>query len=251
MSLLKRFRDESGLTQQQLADAAGTSQPQIRRLENSDRKLTKEWAERLAPALGVKPQELLFAPDRDNEVKVVPIDAVIADDPDFDPDAYEGASSAEPYHPKMVGARPEIDVRPGAGLGTVGQHVSINSKGIATGHRVVAEWLFPDQFIRHEIGATPSGIIVMPVVGDSMRGTLEPGDRILVDTADNIFGQDAIYVIDDGDGEPRVKRLVKILFSTPPKVAIVSDNPNAHREETVELAELRVVGRVVGRVTRM
>lgn len=48
------------MSQPQLAALANTSQPQIWRLENSERKLSKEWAERLAPHLGVRPVDLLF-----------------------------------------------------------------------------------------------------------------------------------------------------------------------------------------------
>lgn len=58
---LRELREAEGLTQTQLAEAVGTSQPQINRLENGDRKLTKEWAERLAPVLKTTPQKLLFS----------------------------------------------------------------------------------------------------------------------------------------------------------------------------------------------
>lgn len=43
-----------------LGEAVGTSAQQIDRLERGERKLTREWAERLASALGVPPQSLLF-----------------------------------------------------------------------------------------------------------------------------------------------------------------------------------------------
>lgn len=60
MSALRNYRQKQKLSQAALAELAGTSQPQIKRLEDGDRKLTKEWAERLAPHLGVTPQELIF-----------------------------------------------------------------------------------------------------------------------------------------------------------------------------------------------
>lgn len=49
-----------GLSQQALADLVGTSQPQIKRLEDGARKLTKEWAERLAPSLHTSAEVLMF-----------------------------------------------------------------------------------------------------------------------------------------------------------------------------------------------
>lgn len=48
------------MSQQALADRIGTSQPQIKRLEDGARKLTKEWAERLAPALQTTAESLMF-----------------------------------------------------------------------------------------------------------------------------------------------------------------------------------------------
>lgn len=65
MNMIKVLREKLGLTQQQLADAVGTSQPQIKRLEGGERTLTKEWAERLASHLETTPEILLFGdPDK-------------------------------------------------------------------------------------------------------------------------------------------------------------------------------------------
>ena len=60
VSVLKNYRLQRGLTQVQLAKLVGTSQAQIYRLENSERKLTVEWAERLAQALSTTAEKLLF-----------------------------------------------------------------------------------------------------------------------------------------------------------------------------------------------
>lgn len=56
---IKELRESAGLTQQQLAARAGTSQPQIDRLEKSSRRLTQDWMNRLSRALGCEPQDLL------------------------------------------------------------------------------------------------------------------------------------------------------------------------------------------------
>jgi len=60
MNELKQIREKLGLTQNALAELVKTSQPQILRLEKSKRKLTKEWAERLAPALHTTAEALMF-----------------------------------------------------------------------------------------------------------------------------------------------------------------------------------------------
>lgn len=60
-SPLFRLRKQRGMTQQQLADKVfpTTSQSQIDRLEKAQRTLTEKWARRLAPALGVAPEDLI------------------------------------------------------------------------------------------------------------------------------------------------------------------------------------------------
>lgn len=66
MNNLKFFREKMGLSAKKLAELAGTSQPQIFRLENGHRKLTKEWAVRLAPHLSVTPKQLMFSEQETN-----------------------------------------------------------------------------------------------------------------------------------------------------------------------------------------
>ncbi|NDV87068.1 helix-turn-helix domain-containing protein [Aurantimonas aggregata] len=60
MSNLRHYRLQAGMSQARLAELAKTSQPQINKLEIGDRKLTREWAERLAPHINATAQELLF-----------------------------------------------------------------------------------------------------------------------------------------------------------------------------------------------
>ncbi|MEM6462791.1 MAG: S24 family peptidase [Pseudomonadota bacterium] len=60
---IRDLRESRGMTQARLAQLTATSQPQIRRLEAGERRLTKDWAERLAPHLGVSALELMFGED--------------------------------------------------------------------------------------------------------------------------------------------------------------------------------------------
>ncbi len=59
-SHLENLRRKAGYTMQQLADLAGTTAPQINKLEKGQRDLDKKWALRLAPYLGVTAEELIF-----------------------------------------------------------------------------------------------------------------------------------------------------------------------------------------------
>lgn len=56
---LKELRLKSGLTLDELAIRAGTSQPQIFRLERGERDMSLEWIDRLSKALPCRPYELL------------------------------------------------------------------------------------------------------------------------------------------------------------------------------------------------
>ncbi|MBW8637039.1 helix-turn-helix transcriptional regulator [Hoeflea sp. WL0058] len=60
MNAIRKLREQRNLTQTELARRAQTSQPQINRLETGERQLSKEWAEKLAPHLGISPAELMF-----------------------------------------------------------------------------------------------------------------------------------------------------------------------------------------------
>ena len=58
--MLKLYRKRKGITQEQLADLVGATHPTIQRLENGKISFTLEWAQRLAPHLGVEPVNLMF-----------------------------------------------------------------------------------------------------------------------------------------------------------------------------------------------
>lgn len=57
--ILRRLREQAGLTQDQLAEMASTSQGQIAKLEKGERRMTVDWAVKLAGVLGVEPLDLL------------------------------------------------------------------------------------------------------------------------------------------------------------------------------------------------
>ncbi len=80
------------------------------------------------------------------------------------------------------------------------------------------------------------------VRGDSMQGTIEPGDLIFVDVRVNYFDGDGIYVF-DFNGDTFVKRLQKVKND----LFVISDNPK-YREWSInqeEASMLHVSGRVM------
>lgn len=169
----------------------------------------------------------------------------------YDPDADENDEgySHETWKPRIAGARPEIDVRLGAGEGSVGQMLTIGSNGGMTGHRVVAEWVLPEAFMVGVMEANAARTIIMEVVGDSMQPTYQPGDRVMVDLAQTRMVADTVYAISDGFSEPQIKRLQRIPFSNPPRVNIISDNPALDNFEA-ELERVHIIGRICGVIAR-
>lgn len=176
----------------------------------------------------------------------------------FDPDALEQSSEAnaargysrEFWKPSLEGALPEVDVKLGAGSGSIGEIINIAvGNETVCGHAVVAEWLIPMTYLRNEAKASPTHTLVMEVVGDSMIPSYLPGDRVLVDMSQNTMTSDTVYAISDGHSEPQIKRLQRVPFSDPVEVRIISDNTNLERF-TVELDRLTIIGRIVGHIAR-
>lgn len=200
----------------------------------------------LARALGVTPEYLLTG-----EQDHIPSEEVAAGLGGSSNAGSNGHSSLQNYKAELPGAVPEVDARAGAGDGNVGEHevVTLRRGETYVGHKVTAEWVFPPAFLRHELRTQPGHIIVIEVVGDSMSPTLDSGDRLIVDAGHSRPSPDGIYVIDEGDG-PMVKRVQLVRRSDPVEIRIISDNPR-HETYTLLLSDVRVIGRVSGRVTRM
>lgn len=100
----------------------------------------------------------------------------------------------------------------------------------------------PDQ-ARVIFGNRPeTSVKLINVRGDSMEGTIEPGDLIFVDVAVSNFDGDGIYVF-DFNGDMFVKRLQKVKS----EIIVISDNPR-YREWSIseeEMHMLHVSGRVM------
>lgn len=154
------------------------------------------------------------------------------------------------YHPKIRSALPELDVWAGAGEGRDGEIIALQmGEENYSAHKVTAEWLLPESFLYGQARATKSQTLVLPVIGDSMFPTYNYGDRILVDLSQKSFVPDTVFVISDGISPPRIKRLVLVHGTKPPKVRIISDNQLVPSEEHF-LTDVVIIGRVCGVIAR-
>ena len=236
-----------GLSASAASSKAGLSRYAISNIQKNPNSVPRgQTLLQLARALETTPEYLLTG-ERDH----IPSEEVAAGIGARSEREHFGASSLEKYLGKVPEAVPEIDAKAGAGNGTVGEHevVTLRRGEAFVGHKVVSEWVFPSTFLRHELRMQPGEIMVLEVVGDSMSPSLESGDRVLVDTTYAKPTPDGIYVIEEGDG-PMVKRLQLVRRSDPPQIRIISDNKH-HEPYTLRLDEIRIIGRVSGRVTKM
>jgi len=127
----------------------------------------------------------------------------------------------------------ELDVRASAGDGLTGDS-----------EKIVGEWQLPSEVVRYHSSAPASELRFITVLGDSMEPTLQPGQRVLVDTGDRTPTPSGIFVVWDGLGLV-VKRVQALAHSDPMRVKITSDNPKYEGYERT-LAEAYIQGRVIG-----
>lgn len=121
------------------------------------------------------------------------------------------------------------------------------SAGEGSPAREVVQVIRSIEYVRKEasviFGNKSEAIVkLINVRGDSMEGTIEPGDLIFVDVSVPFFDGDGIYVF-DFNGDMFVKRLQKVKS----ELYVISDNPR-YKEWTIsadEMAMLHVAGRVM------
>jgi len=127
----------------------------------------------------------------------------------------------------------ELDIRAGTGAALTGESQT-----------VIDTWQIPAAIIRGNSSAPANDLRIIAVAGDSMEPTLQPGQRILVDTGDKRPSPPGIFVLWDGLGLV-VRRVALLPDSDPARVKITCDNPSYDASErTVD--EAHIEGRVIG-----
>lgn len=192
-----------------------TSGQQVERLEKGMRRLTQEWIEKAAAALGVDPA-VIIAADFERA-------AGVPQRPDLPP--MRSASRDE----DMVEIQ-KLDLSLSMGPGTLIEDY------------VEAEPVrFDPTFIRAITRTPPHRIKLVTGIGDSMYPTLNWGDAIMIDTTDRALGrQDGIYWI-SLFGASGIKRLRTVGKN---RILVISDNRDVADQE-VAAEDLRIEGRAI------
>lgn len=248
---LVRYLLSLGHTQAQIADMVGVKQPSVNDWLNKGATPSSKNMDRLRAVVQAN-KMLVGASDESNvvELRRVSIEEEHKEEQAHLDQRQLGFSSVGSYEPSLEGGIPEIDVLVGAGHGAIGEVVAlkVGSHSVAA-HQVIDEWKFPEGYLEQVLNVSAGRSLILPVIGDSMTPTYMPGDRVLVDLRQNEMTIDAVYVISDGESPPQIKRLQQVMFSKPRLVDIISDNP-AHPAQRVELAQLTIIGRVAGKVSK-
>ena len=200
------LRKQHGLTLAQLAARTGTTAQQIGRLEKGERKLTTDWIGKLAGVFDVLPEDLMDS--RHGERVVIP----------------------------EIGIKPQ-DYKGGKGNKATAPNVSEPDN-------VLSEWALPRQLLVNQVGAE-STMRIIQVMGDSMVPEFNPGDRVMVNTADRMPSPPGVFVLWDGFGLI-IKRCEMIPHSTPPRAILSSANSHYSTYE-MDVSEIQIQGRVVGK----
>ncbi|MCS0459503.1 S24 family peptidase [Rhizobium favelukesii] len=144
----------------------------------------------------------------------------------------------------------EIDVTAGLGGGGLSVIENTTQNGITFHREVVRDvWRLPDWMLGR-FNARPQHIKAFPSQGDSMTPTINDGDVVFVDTRHRVPSPPGVYALADEFGGVVVKRLEVI--SRPGDeiitVQISSDNPR-HTTRELNLDEIQIIGRYIGRFT--
>lgn len=211
---LKEARIMQGLTQKALGDLVGVSQAAIQKIETGKANQTTKLVD-LASVLKIRPEWLSTG---EGDMRA------------------DGQAPSGPVQVKNSIYRLEVlNLSVSAGPGVV------NSEFIEVLRSV--EYSVEDARMMFD-GRKQEQVRIINVRGDSMSGTIEPGDLLFVDISIKSFDGDGIYAF-LYDDTAHVKRLQKMKD----KLLVISDNKSYTPWEPIERDEMNrvfVFGKVIG-----
>jgi phage repressor protein C with HTH and peptisase S24 domain len=144
----------------------------------------------------------------------------------------------------------ELDAPAGHGGGGTTESREVMVNGQYSDPLKDERWQFPSGFVREELRAPEHQLLVLEGLGDSMEPTIRSGDRSICHTGHKVPSPDGIYALRDRYGMIVIKRLQVLRKGDPPRIKIISDNPN-HKDEEVGADEIEIVGRIIWVLKRL
>jgi phage repressor protein C with HTH and peptisase S24 domain len=222
---LYHAREARGMTRSKLVELSGVSKQQLSRLENGQIRLRLDHLKPFAVHLRYTPEQMLLW----GRFPGTGANQTVSDE----------AKKSSAAVPRQV---PELDTHADHDGGVKtrksrkdGRHSDpVKPEG----------WVFPSGFVHEQLHSAAERLLVLGIRGDSMAPTLTSGDRVIIDTGVKSPAPDGLFAIRDTFEGIVVKRLQLLRSARPPRVKIISDNPN-HATEEVPLSELEIVGKVL------
>ena len=208
-----------------LAEKTGISRTQLYRLKDDGRETTRPNLLKIAAAAEV---DLTWLITGENSGSTITIKATSeTKEPSYTHEANPSPSSG-------YSLIPVLNVEAAAGNGSV-----VSTEEVTDLYAYKRAWL------RDELGADPNDLRIIKVRGDSMLGTLNPGELIFVDTRENTVSEDGVYVLRMDDGV-----MVKHVQRMPGRVLRVSSKNPIYEPFDIRPGEpasndVSVIGRVV------
>jgi transcriptional regulator with XRE-family HTH domain len=217
---LYHAREARGMSRTELVKRSGVSKQQLSRLENGLIRLRLDHLKPFANALGYSPEQILLW----GKYPGTGGDQIESEGLRVTEQVPELASPSDSAADKSkLRKRKE------------GSHVDrIKPDG----------WVFPANFVREQLQASPKQLLVVEAGGDSMAPTIMPGERVIVDTGHKTPSPDGLYAIRDSFDNVIIRRLQLLRAARPSRVKIISDNLK-HAAEEVALSELEIVGKAL------
>lgn len=123
-----------------------------------------------------------------------------------------------------------------ANTGSMGDSPIMHEQDVLIGQLTLSR-----EFVRRLSPSSPFNLKVITGYGDSMRPTIDSGDKVLVDEGDKDL-RDGVYVLRSYD-TLFIKRVTRSMKG---KITISSDNPSVKLSEELDgTEELEVIGRVI------
>ncbi|MER0135688.1 XRE family transcriptional regulator [Klebsiella quasipneumoniae] len=211
---LREARKAAGMTQKTLGDAVGVSQAAIQKIETGRAAQTTKLLD-IANALRVRPEWLSSGTG--------------AMSADRESDKNPSRTNQDVFRVDIL----DLAVSAGPGI--------VNQEFVEILHSVE----YAPAEARHMFdGRKAESIRIINVRGDSMSGTIEPGDLLFVDISVKSFDGDGIYAF-LYDDTAHVKRLQKMKD----KLLVISDNKSYAAWDPIEKDEMNrvfVFGKVIG-----
>lgn len=223
---VREERELKGLSQQQLATAAGIKQSSLSEIETGETKSPAgDTLIALAAHLGVRPEYL--------QTGKLPKDFGRPVDPRLSPLARE---TPLPYNP----VRETVDIPVFDAAGSMGAGIAVKEQDSVIDHlRLTATW------VRRNLPNVSStlNLAVISALGDSMTPTFNDGDILLVDTGIRSVDRDGVFVLRAHE-RLYIKRVRQRIRDGTFEVS--SDNPTAGTPEELKgTDQIDVLGKVV------